>query len=373
MLLLVSCAGPRRVAEPSAPDHVKRAGGWARIELKDSRLEWKGRVDRMRPVLAWSGSGVVFRFRGTALKMGLNSLGGGVMDPSGVNYYNLIVDGKEQRSYPISTTDRELEISGLLDSVHEVRIEKATEALCGRDEVTYLDVLGELEACPSRARQLMVFGNSITAGYGIEDNEPTNSFQAQTENASVTYAAVAASLLGADVTRICVSGRGLIRNYDGSKEMLLPDFLEWKAPQERVAWTAESADIVVVEVGTNDFALGDPGELPFVLAYQELVGRLLVRYPNARIILLDSPMLTDEWPVDPKTRRPVPSASLLQGYLAQVKGGLPSAQRSRVSVLQLAQQGADVFGYGADYHPNRAQARCNGEELAAHIRQVAGW
>lgn len=30
----------------------------------------------------------------------------------------------------------------------------------------------------------------------------------------------------------------------------------------------------------------------------------------------------------------------------------------------------DSRGYGADYHPNRAQAKLNGAELAAHLRKV---
>lgn len=356
----------------SLPAGVK---AWKSIALDDQRIYWHGRVDPRQPFLVWSGSGMEFRFRGSAFRLGLRSQNDGSMDPSGANFYNIIVDGKDAGCSSISRSDHEILVDKLKDTLHTVRIEKATEALCGRDKVTYFDVFGDLEERPATKRkQIVFFGNSITAGYGIEDNEPTNSFLAQTENASVTYASVAARLLGAEPTRICISGRGLTRNYDGSKDMLLPEFLDWTSPQERKPWTLkEEADVVVVEIGTNDFALGDPGEIPFILAYQGLVNRLLARYPQAKIVLLDSPMLTDEWPIDPKSRKPVPSASLLQGYLAQVKGGLAPATRSRVSVLQLAPQGPDAFGYGADYHPNRAQARCNGEELAAHIRQVTGW
>lgn len=373
--MLISCTGTRGLSEPVAPAAVAGARGWKSVAIEDERILWHGRVDARKPLLAWSGSGMEFRFRGTAFRLGLRSQDDGSMDPSGANFYNIVVDGKDAGCSSISRAEHEILVEKLKDTLHTVRIEKATEALCGRDKVTYFEVFGDLDSRPvAKRRKIVFFGNSITAGYGIEDSEPTNGFLAQTENASVTYASVAARLLDAEPTRLCISGRGLIRNYDGSKDMLLPDFLEWTSPQDRTPWPVkEEADVVVVEIGTNDFALGDPGEIPFLLAYQGLVNRLLARYPQARIVLLDSPMLTDEWPIDPGTRKPVPSASLLQGYLAQVKGGLAPANRSRVSVLQLAPQGPDVFGYGADYHPNRAQARCNGEELAAHIREVTGW
>jgi len=363
--------------ETVATGHAIAARTWMEIPRTEARLRWDGRVSGAHPLFAWSGSKLEFRFRGTAAKFRFRSLKDGGMDPAGRNFYNVYVDGKEAGSHQISAGNEAIDVDGLSDSVHLVQLEKATEAQCGRDELVGLSIFGELqmpEEAALKVRRIVFFGNSITAGYGIEDGNPLNSYGAETQNASVTYAAVASRLLKASRSQICISGRGLVRNFDGTKDLLLPEFLEWTAPQDKSAWReSEPADVVVVEIGTNDFGLGDPGELAFVLAYQELVRRLMVRYPQAKIVLVDSPMLTDEWPVDPKTKQPTPSASLLQGYLAQVRGGLASAQRSRLSVFHFMPQGADVFGYGADYHPNRTQAQCNGEELAEHIRKQAGW
>jgi lysophospholipase L1-like esterase len=375
MGILTSCATKGGATVTKVSD--KAANGvrtWQTIDLANPKLGWSGRVNPARPVLAWTASRLEIRFHGTAFKLAMKPLHNGVMDPSGRNYFNVIVDGKDSGSHPISKHETLIEMAGLSDDQHLVVIEKATEAQCGGVEVVQLQVFGELLSQERPARSMLFFGNSITAGYGVEASDPTNSFLAETQNGSVSFAAVAARELGAAREQICISGRGLLRNFDGGKDMLLPEFLEWTSPQDRTPWRGgQVPDVVVVEIGTNDFALGDPGELAFVLAYQALVKRLMERYPSSKIVVVDSPMLTDHWPVDPKTRQAVQSASLLRGYIRQIRGGLSPAQKARFSTFEFAPQGEDVFGYGADYHPNRRQAQCNGEELAEHVRKVMSW
>jgi lysophospholipase L1-like esterase len=376
-MIFASCSSGRNTAMNSVTEKSnpkQTLPSWQKVDLRNAKLGWSGRVNGERPILAWTASRLEFRFRGTAFSLQMKSLSDGGMDPSGRNYFNVLIDGQDSGNFPISAHETEIARSGLSDGEHVIAIEKATEAQCGRVEVVALKLFGELLPLEKPKRSILFFGNSITAGYGIEDSDPANSYLAETQNGSVSYAGVVARELNASRQQICISGRGLLRNFDGGKDMLLPEFVEWTAPQDHSPWKDEvSPDVVVIEIGTNDFALGDPGELAFVLAYQALVKRLMGKYPGAKVVVVDSPMLTDGWPIDPKTRKPVQSASLLRGYIRQIRGGLTPEYKARFSTFEFTPQGADVFGYGADYHPNRTQAQCNGEELAQHLRKVMAW
>jgi lysophospholipase L1-like esterase len=349
--------------------------GWQPVFLTDPRLAWAGRITGTLPMFSWTGTQLRLRFRGRGVRFVLESQGDSHMQEADRNFYELNVDHRDSSSHAISKSEREIEVDSLLTGEHEVVLEKVTEALCGRDRLVRIEILdGELLQAAPTTRRILFLGNSITAGYGIEDNDPMSHFRPETQNGSVTYAGVAAGLLNASRTQVCISGRGLVRNFDGTKNDILPKFLDWSSPQDPKPWPVEErSDVVVVEIGTNDFSMGDPGELTFVLACQHLVRTLMAKYPNAHLVLIDSPMLTDEYPVNPRTRQPVPSHSLLRAYLAQVRRGLAATERPRLSVCQLTPQGADIYGYGADYHPNREQASLNGKELEEHIRTVMKW
>jgi len=378
--LLASCgggmsAGGNKMDTKSQARTERTPMGWRQVNLTDPRLAWEGRISGTLPMFSWTGTQLRLRFRGHGVRFVLESQGDSRMQEADRNYYELNIDHRDSSSHAVSKTEREIEVDSLPTGEHEVVLEKVTEALCGRDRLVRVELLdGELLQAAPATKRILFLGNSITAGYGIEDRDPLAHFRPETQNGSVSYAGVAAGLLQAARVQVCISGRGLVRNYDGAKDDILPKFFEWSSPQDPKPWTGEETpDVVVVEIGTNDFYQGDPGELTFVLACQQLVRTLMARYPKAHLVLVDSPMLTDEFPINPRTRKPVPSHSLLRAYLAQVRRGLAASERPRLSVCQLTPQGEDIYGFGADYHPNREQAGLNGKELEEHIRAVMKW
>jgi lysophospholipase L1-like esterase len=356
----------------SAP--ILRQVGWSSVDIADPKLLWTGRLDGRHPVFSWTGSQLRLRFLGKGVRFHFAPASGIRMAGVHRNFYNLLIDG-DTSCHPVSGEEREIAVEELPEGEHEVVLDKATEALCGGDRLTDVELLdGQLLPSSRLSRTLLFLGNSITAGYGVEAEDPKETFSPETQNGMDSYAGVCARLLGAERIQICISGKGLVRNFDGSAELTVPKFRASTAPQDSRPWSGkEDPDAVVVEVGTNDFYLGDPGQLPFVLTYQSLVKDLLVRYPRAKIVLLDSPMLTNDFPIDTATDRPVASFSQLRFYLDQIPMGFSGAQRERISVFQQSQQSEEVLGTGADNHPNRAQAQLNGEELADHLRKILGW
>src|SRR5262249_27434716 len=114
-----------------------------------------------------------------------------------------------------------------------------------------------------------------------------------TEDESMAYGARAARLLGAAHSAIAWSGRGLVRNYGGDTKDLMPSLWERTLatdPASRWSFGAPPPDVVVVNLGSNDFSVGDPGT-PFRDALVAFVGRIRAKYPAALVLCTLGPML----------------------------------------------------------------------------------
>jgi hypothetical protein len=114
---------------------------------------------------------------------------------------------------------------------------------------------------------------------------------------------------------------------------------------------------VVVLLGTNDFASGDPGQ-PFLAAYKTFVHDLRGHYPQARIYLAHSPMLSGD------------RGTALAGYLDQVKAAQASAGDANVGILDFQPPAADAWGCG---HPNGATHLIMSGVLKTALQTDLGW
>ena len=71
-------------------------------------------------------------------------------------------------------------------------------------------------------RRLEVIGDSISAGYGNEGTYPCQ-FTSATENQYLSYEALAARALNAELYTEAWSGIGMLHNYDGGTTDVMPD------------------------------------------------------------------------------------------------------------------------------------------------------
>ncbi len=306
------------------------------------------------PWLAWPGSEIVARFRGTSISVRL--------DDGGEDYFDAWVDGVRQpvldmvggpTTYPIA--------SGLPDAEHVVRVVRRTESFYGRTQ--FLGFPGAT-LVPSPAPYphfVEIIGDSITCGYGVLGPNATCSFSADTESEPDAYGALATQLLGVGHAAIAYSGRGVYRNYGGTADPLLPELFERRfAEFTGDPWDfAYTPDAVVVTLGTNDFAMGDPGTA-FVDAYDAFVVALRGHYPGTPILLATSPMLGG---LEHAQHR---------DYLAMVVARATSRGDAAVSIVDFDEQ-APADGYGCDYHPSAATQMHMAARLVAALRGVTGW
>lgn len=316
-------------------------------------------------VLDWSGTGAQVAFVGTSCKVKLRSTGA---------VLSVTIDGSPRPDLrllePTADTVVEL-VRDLRQGPHVLEIGKRTEASVGT--VTLQKFLVEGSAgtlTPPPERRIEVVGNSITCGYGVLDSAKEHHFDPLTQDVYSAWAFVAARPLGADLRTTCVSGRGLVRNYDASTSGILPDIFERSGPSPTSpAWdfSGWKPQVVVVNLGTNDFASYPvPDSAAWENAVVAFVGRIRKVYGPISVVLADGPMLSDYWPNKPDGT-PFPTLTTVRRHLEN------AAKRMQgVTVLHLTPNSAER-GYGADWHPNRAQAELNGQELARRLSETMSW
>jgi lysophospholipase L1-like esterase len=275
-LLAVTVAVPLRAAPVAAA-------------TTSAPTRWLGRTDPSTKRFGWPGSGFELRFTGTRVTV--------VLDDNGSNSLIAEVDGEPVR-LDLSKGAQSYEVAqGLTNGPHTLRFFRRTEGSFGPTRFVSADTdgtFGTADPAPAKRRNILVIGDSISAGYGIEGRDVACAFSADTENAYLTYGAVAARALQADATVLAYSGRGLVRNYDGSSRETLPYLMDRTIPTEprssQGTSDAPSFDVVVVHLGTNDFGSGNR-PATFEATYVDFLKSLRDRYPTASIYAAIGPML----------------------------------------------------------------------------------
>src|SRR5690606_20808045 len=108
---------------------------------------------------------IKMKFRGTTLKAQLR-------DEKGRNFFNIVIDGDSVRYVAIDSVKQFYTLaSGLPDGEHTIELIKGTEWDRGKTWFYGVQIIdGELVDLPRGNNRLIEFyGNSITAGYAIDD------------------------------------------------------------------------------------------------------------------------------------------------------------------------------------------------------------
>ncbi|PLW90871.1 MAG: electron transporter RnfD, partial [Mucilaginibacter sp.] len=98
-----------------------------RVPMRDTAAE-----------LSWTGASVIINFKGAAVKATLN-------DEKGLNYYNVVIDGKVANVLKPAQGRKEYTLaSGLSKGKHQLQLFKRTEYDWGRTWIFSLSVDGQL-------------------------------------------------------------------------------------------------------------------------------------------------------------------------------------------------------------------------------------
>lgn len=363
---------PRRPSEarpPTASDVARPAGAVEPpTEVPDGSVRFVGRVDATRRAFAWPASGFVVAFEGAGLIVRLHD---GLHDDEvrDADVLRVTVDGIGRNVALREGAQTVVIAEGLGAGRHEVSVQKRTEAEAGTVTLLGLAVPGGrvLAPPPPRPLRILAIGDSITAGYGIDGRDARCHYEATTSDALGSYVARAAEALEAELQVVAWSGRGLARNYDPEVEETLPRLFERAIPTDpasRFDSTTFPADIVVLNVGTNDLSPVGARPRRYEPALRRFVDRIRVLYPRALLVVGVGPMLTDDFP--PSVR----ALSTARTAAARVVADLRS--RGDTAVVMVEFSGAlPEEGYACDFHPSRATHARMAAQLADVIRAHA--
>ena len=324
-------------------------------------VRWVGRVDTTsnpaQPRFSWSGTGFVARFSGTSLAAQLSVAGA-------AQIFKAVVDGAPQPPFTAAPGQATFPLASALPAgEHTVELYRQTEGPQGDTRLVGLTVGdGALTDPPAGASRLIeVIGDSISCGYGnLGTLADTDCFP--TESHWDTYGAIAARALGAEVSTVAASGRGIIRNYGGDTGGTLPKIYANAVTNAATpAWDFHvEPQAVVINLGTNDISngKGDPG-MAFRDTYRVLLETVRAYYPRTFIVCIIAPLLSGS------------ELSTIQAHIRAAVDARVAAGDTKVAFFSIPPQTSDKFA--CQYHPNVAENQLMADMLVGELKAKLGW
>ena len=192
-------------------------------------------------------------------------------------------------------------IAHLRNRIHTAAVFVATESQSAPNNFGGFAITAEEQskAPPTNKRQIEFIGDSHTVGYGNTSTTGTctNEEVWATTDDTQAFGALTAAHYNADYQVNAISGRGVVRNYNGGLSDTLPAaypyvLFDRRQLSDDPAWHPQ---VLVIALGTNDFSTPlNPGEkwksrealhADYEAAYVRFIASLRERNPNAWIIL----------------------------------------------------------------------------------------
>ncbi len=328
--------------------------------------------------LVHSGSGAEFIFKGTsatitmkpdsALNSGMDSQTRIAIYVNGERVVDEMVD-KLEKSYTVFESEEAQECT--------IRVVKLSEAANSTAGIASIEVtsMGDIFPTAESERYIEFIGDSITCGYGVDDENRDHHFSTRTEDVTKTYAYKTAQALDSDYSMVSFSGYGIISGYSGNGEQVtaqqLPQYYEKLGfsygaymgqyyPQDMVwDFSVRRPDVIVINLGTNDNSYvkgNDEKEGAYEAAYVAFLKTVRANNPDATILCTLGIMGAELYPSVEQA---------VEVYQAETGD-------SNVYSMQFDVQSASD-GYAADWHPTEATHTKAAEKLAAEIRNIMGW
>ena len=280
-----------------------------KVAEKSSSFLYSGRVENLannKIILIGSASSVSFNFKGNSCSVTLQNTD--LFEHH--NYVSFELDGQyigrvkvengEKHSYPILVSNKK--------AIHHLAIYKATEATCGG--IVFSGTTAKLGKIKSKVKKKIEFiGNSITCGAANDYSQiPCDKGDYYDHsNGYFAYGPVLSRSLKVDYLLSSVSGIGMYRNWndENKEEPIMPQVYEKLYLVKDISKPAYDfafqPNIISIALGTNDFSDGDGKKerLPFnpekfISNYVSFIKMLYRNNPNARLVLVNSPMVNGQ-------------------------------------------------------------------------------
>jgi lysophospholipase L1-like esterase len=201
-------------------------------------------------------------------------------------------------------------VDGLANGTHRVRVDAITESQAAPNSFKgfVLPAGSGVEPTAPRQRQIEFIGDSHTVGYGntSKTRDCSGDDVWKTTDNSAAFGPRVARHYDADYQVNAISGRGIVRNYDGSPgdpmSVAYPYvLLDHGARYESATWHPH---VIVIALGTNDFstplhagekwATRDALHADYEATYAKFLEGLRARNPDAYFVIWATEMAERE-------------------------------------------------------------------------------
>ncbi|MGJ8692509.1 MAG: GDSL-type esterase/lipase family protein [Thalassotalea sp.] len=341
----------------------------------DKGFLFTGRVDFTevkKPLLTWPGTSIKANISGNHLSVIFD-------DQQGNNYFNVIINGKDQfpivlalkkglHEYNLSYLLADLDLDTVANSTTAIEIFKRTEGHEGGTVFHGIKLAdnGKLLAKPkARIRKIAFFGDSITTGMGNEAADNDKDDVVADKNHYWSYAPITARNLDAEFHTVSSSGIGfMVSWFDHIMPQVYDQVSGVGNNDSKWDFTRWQPDVVVVNLGQNDSGLIDrqkrlqpaPSQRDIINAYKDFILSLKKVYPDAQFVsVLGSMDVTS-----PNNKH----------WLAYIQTALDeinqSDKQANIDLITF-----DFTGYYA--HPRVHQHLNNAKKLTAYLKNKMSW
>lgn len=351
------------------------------IIAKEENVKLLGRTALIDDTLwcAFSGTGIDFDFTGKSLEITIEGDGaafGGAENQARAAIY---VDGERVVDELINEAEKTFKVVDNAESkTVNVKVVKLSETAMSTFGIKPFTIQpGEtVKPAAAKAHRIEFIGDSITCGYGVDDEDRDHHFVTGTEDVTKAYAYKTAQALDADYSMVSISGYGIISGYTSNPSKKVPSqtipqyydklgfsynqFAGTTSPQD-MEWDFSkfTPEVVVINLGTNDssYCQSDSDkQQEYIQGYRKFLETVRAKNPDAEIFCA--------------------LGIMGQGLCSSIEEMLYYYQKEtgdeKVHFFKFdAQDGS--LGYAADWHPTEATHTKSAEAFAAEIKSVMGW
>lgn len=320
---------------------------------------------------AFSGTGAEFTCTGSECTVTIRGDRVSESESNEGNYARVAIYVDGERVVDDMITQPEKSYTFATDN-SDVKIVKLSETAMSCFAVKEISVKGG-EIAPAENKKLFVefVGDSITCGYGVDDEDKMHHFSTATEDVTKAYAYRTAEALGADYSMVSISGYGIVSGYtegdEPVKAQTIPQYYEklgfsygdfgldkphnykWDFPRQ--------PDLIVVNLGTNDDSYCKDNadkQNEYREGYVEFLKKIRSNNPDAKILCTLGIMGDRLFPVIERA---------VSDYTAETGD-------SNIDTMRFTPQSEAEDGIAADYHPSAKTHAKAAEKLTEKIQEL---
>lgn len=332
-----------------------------------------GRFDKRESgevVSSWSSSKISFDFDGSDADILLT-----VKEYSDI-YFDVEIDGKH---LSVLKVNREQDVYPLCRDLDpgrkRISIVRRNQFFAGAAVFKGLVIDSESNVYKTKLlkdRYIEFIGDSLSTGHGVEGKKD-DSYQANTENASKSYAGVAAQELNSEYSIIAWSGKGLYRNHGTDKSTTMPELYSLINHGSDKLWNFKDIvpDLVVINLGANDFSLSPPDKDAFVSAYKDFIYYIHSKYEGVPVMCVVGHALSNNWPINKDTDTPYKTLAIVTDYMESLKNEFEQ-EGINIELIKVPSLN-EHYQFGSQYHPGIKHNIDTGLFTAEKIKKYMNW